>query len=101
MEGEQEEGSNAKGKERFIIPSDESDDVWREGDELSDVSTASSPPTNDVDIGWDEDDLEVVEEDPFEPVYASPSADNDGITIEAVSLDNILPSGSRRHKRLP
>jgi hypothetical protein len=81
---------STKGKEKFIIPSDESDDVWEEGDELSDVSSASSSNVDEI----ESDEMEVVEEDPFEPVYACPSADS--MTIEAVSLDNILPSGSSR-----
>lgn len=86
---------DSKGKETYSSHSDESDNVWNEDDVLSDVSSESL--CDDDDIGTD-DELEVIEEDPFEPVYANPSAEGDGITIEAVSLDNILSSGRRLQK---
>ena len=84
-----------KGKERFVIPSEDSDGVWEEGDPLSDVEEISVHSPSDSDEN-DSDEYEVIEEDPFEPVYASPSAEAEGIAIEAVSLENILPEGSRR-----
>jgi hypothetical protein len=90
--------STSKGKEKFIIPpSDSSDDAWTEAD------GAVIPSDNDCDesesgSGRDEDAVgfEMVEEDPFEPVYATPGAEADGVVVEALSLDNILPAGSRR-----
>lgn len=87
--------TNGKGKEKFIIPSSDSDDAWQEGDAISedddDVQFSDADPIED-----DDDEFEVVEEDPFEPVYATPSAEADGVVVEALSLDNILPPGSRR-----
>lgn len=85
---------DGKGKEKFIIPSDESDGVWKDGDRLSDLSETSDQSMNE-----DDEDLETVEEDPFEPVYATPFTDAAGVTIEPVSLDNILPEGSCRRRR--
>lgn len=86
-----------KGKEKFMIPSSEDDEAWQEGDALSDVDEdLIDDGKEDIDDIDDDDDLEVVEEDPFEPVYAS---GEQGVTIEPVSLDNILPEGSRRRQR--
>lgn len=90
------------------------------------VIAATSDPNNseDMDASFfledDEDDNGLVEENPFEPVYPAASAgllfENDdpkasansqsidksatatGIVLEAVSLDNILPAGSRRRR---
>jgi hypothetical protein len=81
---------NKNEKEESIICSDDSDGIWGEGDEQSDVSAVSSNSDAFSDV------VEIIEEDPFEPAYASPLAEDDGITIEEVSLDNILPSGTLR-----
>ena len=97
-DNEKTANSNAtgKGKEKFIIPSSESDDAWQEGDAISDDEEQFSDADPHEGTPMDEDDFEVVDEDPFEPVYATPSAEADGVIVEALSLDNILPPGSRR-----
>lgn len=91
---EQQDDPKGKGKQKFIIPSDESDDAWQEGDQLSDEDHFSEVADEE-----EEEQYELIEEDPFEPVYATPSAEADGVIVEALSLDNILPAGSRRRQK--
>ena len=94
-------------------------------DDFDVVIAATSDPrqSDDMDASFfldeDEDTSDLVEENPFEPVYPAAAAgllfENDipidssnaslakekspsGIVLEAVSLDNILPAGSRRRR---
>lgn len=82
-----------KGKDKCQALSSESDSVYETSE---DESVTEEDQGNCVASDSDSDQFEVIEEDPFEPVYTTPSAAAAGVTIEAVSLDNILPSGSRR-----
>lgn len=77
---------------------------------------SGTPQSDEMDASFyiddDAEDAEedgLVQENPFEPVYPASAAllgDSDfdksesgkGIVLEAVSLDNILPAGSRRRR---
>jgi hypothetical protein len=62
-------------------------------------------------VGGEDDDEGLVQENPFEPVYPAsagllfetetqePETTEKGIVLEAISLDNILPAGSRRRRQ--
>lgn len=108
--------------EIYEMGDEEDDDYYEEDDEII-IPPTSEPKYSDV---MDEDsfcvddeesfDVGLVQENPFEPVYPAVSAgllfdenfrtENDqkftsekGMVLEAISLDNILPAGSRRRHR--
>lgn len=79
-----------------------------------DLDASSFYSDEAVETGEYEDDEGLVQENPFEPVYPATAGllfENDsdstsnvshsnekGVVLEALSLDNILPAGSRRRR---
>ena len=83
-----------KGKERGVVPSDDEDDIYEDPFSTDDEYDREMEEDEDEEDG---EEAETVIEDPFEPVYATPGVES-GVTIEPVSLDNILPEGASRRR---
>lgn len=106
----EEEGEDDDESEIYEMEDDQDEDFE---DEII-AGTPQPPYSDEMDDAsfYDENasDEGLVQENPFEPVYPAAAAgllfddsisaadDSKGIVLEAVSLDNILPAGSRRRR---
>ena len=98
------------------------EDFEEEDDEIVIPATSEPKFSDEMEAFYLDDEgeeeysaVDLVQENPFEPVYPATSAgllfdenssdtneqnSGKGIVLEAVSLDNILPAGSRRRRQL-
>lgn len=123
MEEEEEDAALLLLSDQLMDDEDDESEIYEmmEDEEDDEIIAGTPQPSysDDIDASFfdDEEDFNggdaegLVQENPFEPVYPAnagllfeateeekPETSGKGIVLEAISLDNILPAGSRRRR---